>query len=247
MKKSIVALIIASLLLSACASGPFTETMYVEEPTPTPAPEFAVEKYYTAEEMEHQLQFAEYYDGFAGFQIFMPENWHYEIIESDPESGEFGLDFRPSGSGGGKLSLRCYGGMFGVCGTGLVEAEGELPGTGKLRVGYYDGRDYPSFIGFYDSPGGWALTNDMGEAWKAHEGEIEKILSSLVLDPGCMRVSTAEKLALENSDVYHDYLQTDFDRESGNLRVKFVRMGGQVQQTVAFEKSGEDYIVIKDE
>ena len=252
MKKLMAFIIVFTLLLSACSVGPFTVTMYVEEEpvaaaTPTPAPEFGMDESFTAEEMEHELQFVEHYDGYAGFQLFLPEDWYYEIIETDAETGEFGLNFWPSGSGGGKLSLRCYGGMFGVCGTGLAESEGELPGTGKLRVGYYDGREYPSFIGFYDAPAGWALTNDMGESWLAHEVEIEKILASLVLDPGVMRVSVAEEMALENCNVYHEYLQTDFDRENGNIKVKFVRMGGSVQAGVSFEKSGEEYIVIKDE
>jgi len=253
MKKSIALMILFALLLSACAAGPFTETMYSEEPTaepqPASAPEFTADDYYSDEEMEHALQFVEYYDGYAGFQIFLPEDWYYEIVEPGEENTEFGLDFWPDGSGDGRLRLRCYDGTFGVCGTGLVESEGDLPGTGKLRVGYFDGREYPSFVGFYDSPGGWVLTNDMGNGWFAHEGELEKILSSIVLDPGVMRVSKAEELAKEECDVYHNYLRSTFDHESGNILVEFVRAGsgGGTQASVSFEKNGEEYTVIKDE
>ena len=255
MKKTLISILVLTvLLLSACAVGPFTETMYVEEeptaePMPAAAPEFAVDDYYTPEEMEHALQFVEHYDGFAGFQIFLPEDWHYEIVELSEENTEFGLDFWPGGSGTGRLRLRCYDGSFGVCGTGLAESEGELPGTGKLRAGYYDGAEYPSFFGFYDSPGGWVLMNDMGGTWLAHEAELEKILSSLVLDPGVIRVSKAEELAREECDVYHNYLRTTFDHESGNILVEFVRTGtgGGTQASLSLEKAGEEYIVIKDE
>ncbi len=254
MKKTLVLIIFSlSALLCSCGVGPFTETMYVEEPTaeptPSPAPEFAMDEYYSAEEMNNELQFVEYSHGYAGFQIFLPQDWYFEVLEWDEESRVFGLDFWPSGSGNGSLRLRCSAEPFGVCGTGLVEVEGELPGTGKLRVGYYDGREYPSFIVFYDSPATWVLTNDMGNTWNANSDEIKKILGSLVLDPGAMRVSEAEKLALENCDVSHDYLRTEFEHESGNIIVEFVRMGsgGGTQAAVSFEKYGDDYIVIKDE
>lgn len=254
MKKTIAIMTVCAMLLSACAVGPFTETMYVDEepmaaPQPVSVPEFAVDDYYTPEEMEHALQFVEHYDGFAGFQIFLPGDWHYEIVEPSEENPEFGLDFWPGGSGTGRLRLRCYDGAFGVCGTGLVESEGELPGTGRLRAGYYDEAEYPSFISFYDSPGGWVLMNDTGGTWIAHEAELEKILSSLVLDPGVMRVSKAEELAREECDEYHNYLRTTFDHESGNILVEFVRTGtgGGTQASVNFEKNGEDYIVIADE
>lgn len=249
MKKFCILLaVMFALVLSACGVvGPFTETMYEAAPTPDDAPEFGVEEYFTTEEMEQELQFAEYYHGCAGFELFLPSDWHYEVAEYDPETEEFGIDFWPSGSGDRRLRLRCYGGAFGVCGTGLVETEGELPGTGKLRIGYYDGRDYPSFISFYDSPGGWVLTNDLGSGWTAHEEEIEKILGSLVLDPGAMRVSVAEELAIEHCRWDYDYLRTEFDIYSGDIRVGFVKYGGELQASVCLEKSGDEYIVIADE
>ena len=249
MKKAaaVTALIIA-LMLSACGVvGPFTETMYEEEPTPAAAPEFAVEEYFTAAEMEHELQFVEYSQGHCGFQLFLPEGWNYGIVEYNAHVGELGVDIWPDGSGDGRLSLRHYSSPFGVCGTGLVETEGELPGTGKLRIGYYDGRDYPSFISFYDSPGGWVLTNDLGSGWTAHGEEIEKILGSLVLDPGAMRVSAAEELAMEQCLWDYDYLRTEFDIHSGDIRVGFVKYGGELQASVCLEKIGDEYIVIADE
>ena len=225
-KKTAIALLLSAFILSACGNfGPLTETMYKEEVPAPAAPEFAVEEYFAPEEMEHELQFVECYDGYAGFQIFLPGDWYYEIVEPSEENAEFGLDFWPSGSGDGRVRLRCYDGMFGVCGTGLAEAEGELPGTGKLRAGYYDGREYPSFIGFHDSPGGWALTNDMGSTWIAHEAELEKILGSLVLDPGVIRMSFAEEIAADMADEKYDYFRTEFDRESGEISLTPYRMG----------------------
>lgn len=248
MKKRAVLVIIFALLLSACAVGPFTETMYVQEDEPATAPEFEAREYYSPEEMEHTLQFVEYGYGHAGFQLFLPRDWNYSIVEYNADAGEFGIDFWPDGSGERKLRLRYYSSAFGVCGTDLVEREGELPGTGKLRVGYYDGQDYPSFISFYDSPGGYALMNELGSGWNAHWEEIEKILSSLVLDPGVMRVSVAEEIA-QDSCVWedYDYLRTDFDILSGSFTVEFVKMGGEKQATVILEKYNNEYIVIADE
>ncbi len=243
MKKTaiIILLLLAAVLLTACGGvGLFTESMYVAEPTPSPAPKFGVQEYYTPEEMEHELQYVEYYHGYGGFEIFLPADWYYEVVEWSEESPEFGLDFWPSGSGDGRLRLRYYDGMFGVCGTGLVEAEGELPGTGKLRVGYYDGMDYPNFIGFYDSPGGWALVNDMGSVWNSHTAEIERILGSLALDPGVIRVSEAETIAQEAIDRSYDYLRTEFDIESGEISVKPFLMGsgGGAIGEVVLDKEG---------
>ncbi len=247
MKKCLLVMLIFALLLSACSVGPYTETMYTEEeptaePLPVSGPEFAVDDYYSAEEMEHSLQFVEYYDGYAGFQIFLPEDWHYEIVELSEENTEFGLDFWPGGSGDGRLRLRCYGGAFGVCGTGLVESKGELPGTGKLRAGYYDGAEYPTFVSFYDSPGGWVLTNDMGGTWIAHEAELEKILSSLVLDPGVIRMSKAEEIADDfvAGRYRYDYFRTSFTHETGEIALVTCRMGtggGEIED-ICIDKDG---------
>lgn len=242
MRKSIILLLAAfAFALTACGNvGPFTAGPCTAEeaPLPTAAPEFGVKECFSPEEMEHGLQFVDYSHGYAGFQIYLPADWYYEIAEYDSGSGEFGIDFCPAGSGDGKLRLRCYGGSFGVCGTGLVEAEGELTGTGGLRAGYYDGRETPSFIAFYDSPAGWVLTNELGSGWAAHEEEIEKILGSLVLDAGVIRIAEAEEAALAVLDAYHDYLRTDFDAESGELTVSFARYGGEPTGEVRMDKEG---------
>lgn len=247
MKKAIIALAFF-LILCACGrpeteietepvSSPDLETV----PVPTAAPDFGVQEYFTAEEMEYELQFVEYKDeylGLLGFQMFLPADWHYGIVECIPETGERGIDFWPPGSGGEVLRLRYYPEPFGVCGTGLVEAEGELPGTGKLRAGYYDGRDYPSFISFYDSPGGWVLLNDMGEGWNAHWPEIEKILSSLVLDAGVVRMSLVDEIAAQYEGISYDYLRKSFDIHTGEITVDFCRMGGEAVQTITVSSMG---------
>lgn len=247
MKKLIIVLAFM-LILSGCgrteaiintesATEPEIETV----PTPTAAPDFGVQEYFTAEEMEHELQFVEYRDeylGLLGFQMYLPSDWYYGIVECIPELGERGIDFWPNGSGGEVLSLRYYPEPFGVCGTGLVEAEGELPGTGKLRVGYYDGRDYPAFISFYDSPGGWVLLNNMGEGWNAHWPDIERILSSLVLDPGVVRMSYVDEIAAQYEELSYDYLRKSFDIHTGEFTVDFCRMGGEAVHTIAVSSQG---------
>lgn len=219
MKKTLMVMLLA-LMLTAC--GVKSPEKPVAEPTPSPAPEFAVENGFTAEENEQELQFVEYEDEYLGllsFSMYLPADWHYGIVECVPETGERGIDFWPPGSGGEVLRLRYYPEPFGVCGTGLVETEGELPGTGKLRVGCYDGRDYPSFISFYDSPGQWVLLNNMEEGWNAHWSDIEKILGSLVLDPGVVRMSLVDEIAAQYEGIAHDYLRKSFDiHNEGRLR-----------------------------
>ena len=247
MKKTVLALAIA-FILCGCGSGepvpeaePASAPEVETEATPTPAPGFGVEEYFTAEETEHELQFVEFEDeylGLLGFQIFLPEDWHYGIVESPEGVGEMGVDIWPSGSGGEVLSLRYYPEPFGVCGTGLAEAEGELPGTGKLRAGYYDGHDYPSFISFYDSPGQWVLLNNMGEGWNAHWSDIEKILGSLVLDPGVVRMSLVDEIAAQYDGIAHDYLRKSFDIHSGEFTVDFCRMGGETVDSIVISSQG---------
>ncbi len=233
MKKIVYSIIIFALFISGC-SQPAAES----EPTPTPAPEFGVQEYFTPEEMEYELQFVEYRDGLLSFQMFLPDDWHYGILECIPAVGERGIDFWPPGSGGEVLSLRYYPEPFGVCGTGLTETEGELPGTGKLRVGYYDGRGYPSFISFYDSPGAWVLLNNIGEGWNAHWTEIEKILGSLVLDGGLIRMSAAEEIALEWSDTEYDYIRKSFDIHNGEITVEFCAIGGETEDEIVISCMG---------
>jgi len=247
MKKMIIVLAL-TLILCGCGRGeteietvpnpaPEVETL----PTPTPAPDLGVQEYFTAEEMNYQLQFVEYKDeylGLLGFQMFLPDDWHYGIVEYIPDVGERGIDFWPTGSGGEVLSLRYYPEPFGVCGTGLVEAEGDLPGTGKLRVGYYDGRDYPSFLSFYDSPGAWVLNNGLGEGWNAHWTEIEKILGSLVLDPGVIRMAVADEIAHQWEDIDYDYLRKSFDIHTGEITVDFCQMGGEAVHTIVISSMG---------
>lgn len=237
MKRSFLLLVLV-FMLAGCKSH---VSDALPSATPTSAPEFGVQEYYTAEETEHELQFVEYKDeylGLLGFRLFLPADWHYGIVDSPEGVGEMGIDFWPPGSGGDVLSLRYYPEPFGVCGTGLVETEGELPGTGKLRVGYYDGQDYPSFISFYDSPGGWVLLNDMGEGWNAHWPEIEKILGSLVLDPGVVRMSYVDEVAVQYEDIDYDYLRKSFDIHTGEITVDFCRMGGEVVHTILVSSMG---------
>lgn len=237
MKKLIIILIAAfALALSACGvQGPFTETLYEAAPTPADAPELLIDQSFGEGDSFERVEYA---CGYASIALSLPEGWHSETVEYSEETGEFGIDFWPEGSGGKKLRLHYYGGMFGVCGTGLTEAEAELPGTGKLRIGYYDGSETPSFISFYDAPGGYALTNELGSGWSAHEDEIEKILSSIVLDEGVIRVSEAENIASAALDANYDYLRTDFDMESGIFTVKFVEMGGTSNGEVSMDKEG---------
>lgn len=238
MKKNFTAfLLVFALLLSACgAVGPFTDEPCTAEEEPAPSPTRGlIEQSFGENESTQSLECSY---GFAGVALSLPEDWNYEIVEWSEEAPEFGIDFWPSGSGEGRLRLRCYCGTFGVCGTGLTEAEDELPGTGKLRIGYYDGQAQPSFISFYDSPGGWVLLNELGSGWSAHETEIEKILSSLVLDGDIIRVSRAEEIALSSLALDYDYLRTDFNMESGELTVSFAKYGGKSNGELRLDGQG---------
>ena len=134
--------------------------------------------------------------GYANMCLTIPEGWEYEITEYSPETGNFGIVFRPEGEQVGSLSLICQNG-WGVCGTGL-EMETDFFGNYEAGVGTYNGDEHWNFIRLRYLPGDYVFLNTGADIWYSqHEKEIEEILNSVVVADGIMSYTQAEEIALE--------------------------------------------------
>lgn len=233
MKKMAILLLSLAFMLCACGQGELTIGG-----DSTKAPELALEHSFAEEELPG-LKKLEYSGGYTGVSLHLPEGWEGEVVEFAGENQSYGgIEFWHSAYPEQRLKLHQYGGMFGVCGTGLRETEGELPGTGKYRVGFYDGREVPDFISFYDSPGGYALINGADAVWTEHGAELEKILTSIIMDQGIIRRSLAESIAKESVDVSYDYIRAEFDAENGIWTLSFTQSGGEAAAVVRLDAIG---------
>ena len=78
----------------------------------------------------------------------------------------------------------------------------------------------------------------MGEGWIAHWPEIEKILSSLVLDYSVVRMSYVDAVAALYEEPGYDYLRKRFDIHTGEITVDFCRMGGEAVNSIVISSMG---------
>ncbi len=236
---------ILALCLAACgteqpdpdaAMPEYTVSPAVTAPVSPEAPDF--EPLYFAE--GEIAETVEHSYGSASIRLSLPEGWYYEKHEWNDELQSYGIDFWPAGAGDARLRLEYYNGQFAVCGTGLAETEGSLPGIGALRMGYFDGSEYWTFVSFYDSPGDYALMAE-GNILATHGEEAAKILSSIVLDEGQLRRSEVAAITEPVYDGSYDYMRVSFAPESARWTVDFVRMGkGEALHTVVLDETGED-------
>lgn len=180
----LVCLLLISFAITGCARG--------EEPAqtqPTQPQPVSTEPAAQAERVSTS-------HGYANMSLVIPDGWEYEITEYSPDTGNFGIVFRPEGEQVGSLSL-IYQNGWGVCGTGL-EMETEYFGNYEAGVGTYDGGKYWNFISLRYLPGDYVFLNTGADVWYAqHEKEIEEILNSVVVADGIMSYTQAEEIALE--------------------------------------------------
>lgn len=177
-------LLLISLLLAGCARE---EESVPTQPTQLqPIPTEAV--------IQAEKVSATY--GYANMSLVIPDGWEYEITEYSPETGNFGVVFRPEGEQVGSLSLM-YFDLWGVCGTEM-ETQMEYIGSYEAQIGTNVGSEYWNYISLRYLPGDYVFLNTGADIWYSqHEKEIEEILNSVVVADGIMSYTQAEEIALE--------------------------------------------------
>ena len=134
--------------------------------------------------------------GYANMSLAIPDGWEYEVTEYSPETGNFGIVFRPEGEQVGSLSLMYYDG-WAVCGTEMDEKLHYI-GDRETYIGTYHGQKCWNYIKFNYLPGDYVFFNTGADAWyDKYEAQINDILASAVLADGVMTYAQAEQIALD--------------------------------------------------
>ena len=156
--------------------------------------------------------------GYANMSLVIPDGWEYEITEDSPETGNFGIVFRPEGQQVGSLSLMYFDG-WGFCGTGL-KTKTDYIGGQEVSIGTYDGRKNWNYIRLKYLPGDYVFLNTGADGWyDQYEEEINGILASAVVAEGIRSRAEAEEIALSwanELDVgVYEVARTGFTMDNG--------------------------------
>lgn len=142
MKKSILALLCAVMLVSLCACS---QDSVVQPRTPEESPEISP-----------ATETAQAGSGYAFVSLEVPVTWTWEPV-SDEQI--IGIALSPKDCPELEYTLAYHKNTFGVCGTGLEEKPVSFDGSGLSgSAGYYDGADYWNFISFDNTAGSYAVT-----------------------------------------------------------------------------------------
>ena len=123
--------------------------------------------------------------GIGNIAISLPEGWAYEEIPYDDANRSFGMAFWPEGVSEGRVELRHYDQLFGVCGTGLETVPGKTVNGYGVTFGYYDGSDIWSYMSYEGVPGCYvATTSQVDSWWEEYSYQVEQILGTARLCNG---------------------------------------------------------------
>ena len=182
----------------------------------------------------------EYFSGYAGVALDIPEGWEHELIEDNSREQSFGIKFWPAGETEGKIYVSYQIDGFGVCGTGLK--------TEKITLGAYTGSqgtydDHPvwDYIYLQNVCGDYVIHNESADIWwEDHGEEAMEILKSLkVGKDGCMSkedaITIAEKeCAMEYHNIYTEFLYT-----RGAWMITFYNNTTSARQEITVDQSGK--------
>ena len=113
----------------------------------------------------------------TALSLVLPEGWEYHITEYTKGCNNFGISFWPKGQKG-QISLYCYTGGFGVCGTGLKSEKITLAGQ-QASQGTYDNHSVWDFISFEDHVGCVVLNEEIQSWWDSYAEEAMAILNTI--------------------------------------------------------------------
>lgn len=137
--------------------------------------------------LEVQTSPVEYSGPSGSMSLELPEGWDYEIVEPDDtvEFGGSGICFWPTGEPDMKLSLLCYPGPLGMCGTG-VTIEDVSFSNGLTATSYTETLGDDSFwmtLIYKDKDGVYAMEcRASTELWETYQARAQAIFESVRLD-----------------------------------------------------------------
>ena len=181
--KKIIPVLLALLLLGACARAPQPETA----PDPTEAPELTAAPAPTAdsgkteEEMDDMNKETVTLDGRDSYlRLTLPEDWDW--TEGETVEDRSSLILTPRTNDGFRVELVWWG-FFGMCGTGVDFSEYTLPDgrTATLAVDKSGDQVWWTLI-LPDSPDQFTIQFGAPQSViDAHQAEIDAMLESLQL------------------------------------------------------------------
>lgn len=181
--KKIIPVLLALLLLGACARAPQPETV----PDPTEAPELTeapaptADSGKTEEEMDDMNKETVTLDGLDSYlRLTLPEGWDW--TEGDAHEDRSSLILTPRTNDGFRVELVWWA-SFGMCGTGVDFSEYTLPDgrTATLAVDKSGDQVWWTLI-LPDSPDQFTIQFGAPQSViDAHQAEIDAMLESLQL------------------------------------------------------------------
>ena len=207
--KKLSAIIIALILLTACASAALEPTAE----TTSGVQELGVLHVDPPEGLD-TAETVEFVENYVSIVIPLPDGWEYKVNEHEGEpAGGQGITIFKGGDESRTAHIQ-FTENFAVCGTGLSTAEADFPSGEKATIGYYDGGKDWSFITFNDTAGEYVVTNTNFTGEDALEAL--EIIGQANVGGDWLTESQAKAIALDGQPEYdYDYVRTHFDTESG--------------------------------
>ena len=142
--------------------------------------------------------------GMGTMAVPIPAGWEFEEIPYTDSSRSFGVAFWPEGVSEGRVELKFYLDLFGVCGTGLETTPAQLANGQTVCFGYYDGSPIWSYMTYEGLAGCYvATTSQVDHWWTEYEDQVEQILASAKLAEGLLDqngIREAARKALEKTE-----------------------------------------------
>lgn len=143
--RQITGLLIIAMIMTGCGKAAVNNT---SPETAADAPEETIDLTEPVSE-EVSSNIAEVGGPYGKISVEVPSGWTHEAVPVDEDKlrfGLYGLIIKPEDSEKGQIELICSN-NFGVCGTGLNQAETTLSGYDAV-IGMYDGSVHWDYITF---------------------------------------------------------------------------------------------------
>ena len=207
--KKLSAIIVALILLTACASAAPEPTAE----TTSGVRELGVLQVDPPEGLD-TAETVEFVENYVSIVIPLPDGWEYKVNEHEGEpAGGQGITIFKGGDESRTAHIQ-FTENFAVCGTGLSTAEADFPSGDKASIMYFDGGKDWSYVTFYDTAGEYVAKNNGLTGEDAMEAL--EIIGQANVGGDWLTQSQAKAIALDGQSEYDcDYVRAHFDTESG--------------------------------